>query len=85
MYVSVPRNLALISGFSRHIEAFARALQMDENYFDNNMEMSSPGSPGTPSPTRIRKVTALSDFAPINLKVERSVSFDIVLPFVQLL
>lgn len=55
-----------------HIEAFARALQMDENYFDHNAGVSSPGSPGTPTPVppRIRKVTALSDFAPVNLKVE---------------
>jgi hypothetical protein len=38
---------------------------------------SIPGSPITPQPpgtARIRKVSAMSDFAPINIKIKRSVS-----------
>ncbi|KAF8974528.1 acyl transferase/acyl hydrolase/lysophospholipase [Flammula alnicola] len=59
-----------------HIEAFAHALQLDESYFDNHGDTSSPQIPGTPvyshpSHSRIRKVSALSDFAPVNLKVKR--------------
>lgn len=56
-----------------HIEAFAHALKLDEGYFDHHGNASSPQTPETPmscSP-RIRKVSALSDFAPINLKVKR--------------
>ncbi|KXN89616.1 hypothetical protein AN958_05483 [Leucoagaricus sp. SymC.cos] len=56
-----------------HIETFKRALQLDEPCFDHHTELSSPATPGTPvsGTTRIRKVSALSDFAPINLKVDR--------------
>ncbi|KAF5388223.1 hypothetical protein D9615_000438 [Tricholomella constricta] len=59
-----------------HIQAFADALGADELFFDNQ-DASSPNIPGTPvSPvpppqTRVRKVSALSDFAPVNLKVKR--------------
>ena len=56
---------------SRHIEAFANALQAEEIH-DNNDNQASPSSP-TLSP-RVRKVSALSDFAPVNLKVRRHVS-----------
>lgn len=38
---------------------------------------SIPGSPITPQPTgtaRIRKVSAMSDFAPVNIKVKRFVA-----------
>lgn len=62
------------SGFYSHIEAFAHALQLDENYFDNHGYTSSPhipNSPSLPHGPRIRKVSALSDFAPVNLKVTR--------------
>jgi hypothetical protein len=56
-----------------HIEAFAHALKLDETYFDHHGDTMSPPIPGTPvsSFPRIRKVSALSDFAPINLKVKR--------------
>ncbi|KAF9057597.1 acyl transferase/acyl hydrolase/lysophospholipase [Panaeolus papilionaceus] len=55
-----------------HIEAFAHALELDESYFDHHIDPSSPIIPGTPnSYTRIRKISALSDFAPINLRVKR--------------
>ncbi|KAJ2922093.1 hypothetical protein H1R20_g15000, partial [Candolleomyces eurysporus] len=58
-----------------HIAAFAHALQEDEAYFDNHADGSSPAAPGTPPTSthapRIRKVSALSDFAPINLRVAR--------------
>lgn len=57
------------------MEAFAHALQLDETYFDLHGDVSSPQIPGTPvshsNHPRIRKVSALSDFAPINLKVKR--------------
>jgi hypothetical protein len=54
--------------------AFAHALQLDENYFDSHGHASSPhppGSPVLPHGPRIRKVSALSDFAPVNLTVTR--------------
>ncbi|KAF8812471.1 hypothetical protein BYT27DRAFT_7159930 [Phlegmacium glaucopus] len=57
-----------------HIEAFAHALQLDESYFDTHGDTSSPRTPGSPvssAGTRIRKVAALSDFAPVNLKVTK--------------
>ncbi|KAF8165314.1 patatin-like phospholipase domain-containing protein [Crassisporium funariophilum] len=56
-----------------HMEAFAHALQLDDSYFDNHGDPASPYIPGTPasSAPRIRKVSALSDFAPVNLKVQR--------------
>ncbi|KAJ3576197.1 hypothetical protein NP233_g582 [Leucocoprinus birnbaumii] len=59
-----------------HIEAFERALHLDDHYFDHSNDLSSPPTPGTPvaGPSRIRKVSALSDFAPIHLRVDKSVS-----------
>lgn len=55
--------------------AFAHALQLDENYFDNHGCASSPGSPTVQHGPRIRKVSALSDFAPVHLKVTRYLLF----------
>lgn len=57
-----------------HIESFERALQLDEPHFDHTTELSSPPTPGSPvaGPSRIRKVSALSDFAPIHLRVDRA-------------
>uniref|UniRef100_A0A8H8CJY3 Patatin-like phospholipase domain-containing protein n=1 Tax=Psilocybe cubensis TaxID=181762 RepID=A0A8H8CJY3_PSICU len=56
-----------------HMEAFCHALQLDESYFDHQGDATSPQIPGTPvsNASRIRKVSALSDFAPVNLKVKR--------------
>jgi hypothetical protein len=57
---------------SRHIEAFANALQAEDIHEDNGeLGRASPNSPIL-SP-RVRKVSALSDFAPVNLKVRRHV------------
>lgn len=61
------------------MRAFAHALQLDESYFDQHGDASSPQIPGTPvqghtNHTRIRKISALSDFAPINLKIKRFVN-----------
>ena len=62
-----------------HIKAFAHALQLDAAYFDTHGDASSPRTPGSPAlssgGTRIRKVSALSDFAPVNLKVTKLVTF----------
>ena len=57
------------------MDAFDHALRLDESYFDQQGEASSPQIPGTPvhSTPRIRKVSALSDFAPVNVKVKRYV------------
>lgn len=58
--------------------AFAHALKLDENYFDSHGYPSTPHSPGSPivqHGPRIRKVSALSDFAPVNLKVTRYLRF----------
>jgi len=74
------RELLNICGFQgsshlcSHMVAFAHALQLDENYFDSQGYTSSPYPPGSPTMQhgpRIRKVSALSDFAPVNLKVTR--------------
>ena len=55
-----------------HIEAFSHALQFDESYFDNSSQVPSPHPSGTPSSHgRIRKISALSDFAPVNLRVRK--------------
>ncbi|KAG9317687.1 hypothetical protein JVU11DRAFT_1899 [Chiua virens] len=54
-----------------HIDAFKAALHSDEH---DHLGAASPGIyPGTPTPQspRIRKISALSDFAPVNLKVKR--------------
>ncbi|KAK2466237.1 hypothetical protein APHAL10511_001879 [Amanita phalloides] len=50
----------------QHIHSFADTLHAD---YDNHCDLS-PMLPN-PSTPRIRKVTALSDFAPVNLKVKR--------------
>lgn len=68
------------------MRAFAHALQLDESYFDQHGDASSPQIPGTPvqnhaSHTRIRKVSALSDFAPINLKIKRCVDLQVTVLF----
>ncbi|KAH0840150.1 hypothetical protein J3R83DRAFT_1131 [Lanmaoa asiatica] len=53
------------------IDAFKAALQLDEHdHFGTASPSAYPGTPIPQSP-RIRKVSALSDFAPINLKVKR--------------
>ncbi|KAJ3555830.1 hypothetical protein NM688_g2363 [Phlebia brevispora] len=56
-----------------HMRAFAEALNIDE-YIEIS-EAPSPGSPHmsafTPSGRRVRKVSALSDFAPVNQRVSR--------------
>ncbi|KAI0320813.1 patatin-domain-containing protein [Amylostereum chailletii] len=62
-----------------HIKAFQEALHADDNTIVSD-PLPSPTSnsrPSTPVPhsrhgsTRIRKVSALSDFAPVNVKVKR--------------
>ncbi|KAH7887712.1 acyl transferase/acyl hydrolase/lysophospholipase [Phlebopus sp. FC_14] len=57
-----------------HIDTFVAALQSDELIGHDHLAAPSPTThPSTPLPQspRIRKVSALSDFAPINLKVKR--------------
>jgi hypothetical protein len=61
------------------MKAFEEALMADDrsivDYAASSPSM--PGSPIVPQPTgtaRIRKVSAMSDFAPVNIKVKRSVS-----------
>ncbi|EMD40725.1 hypothetical protein CERSUDRAFT_111304 [Gelatoporia subvermispora B] len=61
-----------------HIQAFADVLQSEEHVgvVEGN-DVPSPTTPNgtsTPFGTRIRKVSAMSDFAPINLRVKRQVS-----------
>lgn len=71
------RELRVVSAYSfadfvSHFDAFTAALQLDEH---DHLGAASPTSacPGTPIPQspRIRKVSALSDFAPVNLKVKK--------------
>ena len=57
----------------RHMETYTRFLSMTDS---ETNEASSPAiQPDTPlsEPRRVRKVTALSDFAPVNLKVRKYV------------
>ncbi|KAG2367348.1 acyl transferase/acyl hydrolase/lysophospholipase [Suillus spraguei] len=59
-----------------HIQAFINALQSDDLDGHDALSAASPhtvpSSPVTvPQSPRVRKVSALSDFAPINLKVKR--------------
>lgn len=59
---------------ARHIEAFANALQADDIHdepYDSSQSLLTPTSSRT---SRVRKVSALSDFAPINQKVKRYAS-----------
>ncbi|KAJ3997000.1 acyl transferase/acyl hydrolase/lysophospholipase [Lentinula boryana] len=56
-----------------HIQAYVEALRNDDVHIP---EANSPLPPGSPaishhSSVRVRKVSALSDFAPINLRVKR--------------
>ena len=54
---------------TRHIQAFAQALQT-EDYDLNDDVQSVSNAPLSPVP-RVRKISALSDFAPVNIKVKR--------------
>ncbi|KAG2152274.1 patatin-domain-containing protein [Suillus cothurnatus] len=57
-----------------HIQAFINALQSDDLDGHDALSAASPHTvPSSPVPQspRVRKVSALSDFAPINLKVKR--------------
>ncbi|KAJ7129635.1 acyl transferase/acyl hydrolase/lysophospholipase [Mycena epipterygia] len=56
-----------------HIRAFAEALDSDADYPRDAGRSDASTAAGPPSPvtSRVRKVSALSDFAPVNLKVKR--------------
>ncbi|KAL9712896.1 hypothetical protein Ac2012v2_004136 [Leucoagaricus gongylophorus] len=56
-----------------HIEAFERALRLDEYHFDHPNGLSSPSTSAAPvtGSSRIHKVSASSDFAPIHSRVDR--------------
>ncbi|TFK75876.1 patatin-domain-containing protein, partial [Pluteus cervinus] len=56
-----------------HIQAFAEALQSDDFVHELQGDSTSASSPTIPTPniSRVRKVSALSDFAPVNLRVRR--------------
>ncbi|KAJ7276433.1 acyl transferase/acyl hydrolase/lysophospholipase [Mycena haematopus] len=61
---------------SSHIRAFAEALDADTDFHDRDASrLVDPSTPPSPvvstSSIRIRKVSALSDFAPVNLKVKK--------------
>lgn len=57
----------------RHMETYARFLSMTD--IEINEALSPVVQPDTPllEPRRFRKVSALSDFAPVNLKVRKYV------------
>jgi len=57
----------------RHMETYARFLSMTDGEINETVSLSM--QPDTPllGPRRVRKVSALSDFAPVNLKVRRYV------------
>lgn len=57
-----------------HMQAFAGALQTEDYDLNDQPHVPSPSSPtdtATPPGQRVRKVSALSDFAPVNMKVKR--------------
>ncbi|KAJ7047339.1 patatin-domain-containing protein [Mycena alexandri] len=59
-----------------HLRAFAEALQADDVDRDASKSVdasttAAPASPVASTSSRVRKVSALSDFAPVNLKVKR--------------
>jgi len=58
---------------TRHMETYDRFLSMTD--IEINGVASPVVQPETPmlGPRRVRKVTALSDFAPVNMKVRRCV------------
>jgi len=57
----------------RHMEMYSRFLAMTDS--EINETLSPLVQPDTPQlgPRRVRKVSALSDFAPVNVKVRRYV------------
>ncbi|KAI0303883.1 hypothetical protein BC826DRAFT_198851 [Russula brevipes] len=61
-----------------HMRAFEEALMADDRSIVD-YPASSPSVPGSPvvpqqsGTARIRKVSAMSDFAPVNIRVKRSV------------
>ena len=67
---------SLLHDFFRHIKAFEDALKAEDTGFDTtDPRPSSPASgTHTPSGHRVRKVSALSDFAPVNLRVQRYIN-----------
>ncbi|KAJ7368336.1 patatin-domain-containing protein [Mycena albidolilacea] len=54
-----------------HIRAFAEALDTDADFPDHPSKPVDASAPPSPVSSRIRKVSALSDFAPVNLKVKK--------------
>lgn len=58
----------------RHMETYARFVGMTDS--EINEALSPAVQPDTPllEPRRVRKVSALSDFAPVNLKVRKYVA-----------
>ena len=64
--------------YCRHMRAFAQALNSDENSGASDevpspQLLASPTLGAYPGGHRVRKVSALSDFAPVNQRVKRCV------------
>ena len=58
----------------RHMRTFAQALKSDENGASDEAlspQVASPLLGPYPGGQRVRKVSALSDFAPVNQRVKR--------------
>jgi len=76
--ICAERTPRLIYALHRHMRAFKEALLTDNrSIVDYSSSPSIPGSPIVPQPTgttRIRKVSAMSDFAPVHIKVKRFVT-----------
>ena len=57
----------------RHMETYARFLSMTDGEINETVSLSMQPDTSLSGPRRVRKVSALSDFAPVNLKVRRYV------------
>lgn len=60
----------------RHMEQFCESLKADDTTLLSDLNTEAPNSPVVgpqqlPFGQRVRKVSALSDFAPVNLKVKK--------------
>lgn len=57
----------------RHMETYTRFLSMTDSEINETISPALQPETPLPEPRRFRRVSALSDFAPVNLKVRKYV------------